>query len=128
MEIINKERLWETINDLAVITLEEQPWTRRSFTAKYNEGRKWLINEMRDIGLEVRVDEASNVIGRMIGIKPDLPPIVIGSHTDTVPSGGRFDGIAGVLVGLEVLKSLKEHNISTKHTIELVDFTAEEPS
>ncbi|MFF2853483.1 MULTISPECIES: M20 family metallo-hydrolase [unclassified Peribacillus] len=128
MELINKERLWGTIHELAAITIEQQPWTRRSFTAKYNEGREWLINQMRDIGLEVEVDEASNVIGRLIGTEPNLPPIVIGSHTDTVPNGGRFDGIAGVLVGLEIVRSLKEQNIPIKHTVEIVDFTAEEPS
>ncbi|MGX2960057.1 M20 family metallo-hydrolase [Peribacillus sp. JNUCC 23] len=128
MELINKDRLWKTINDLAAITIENQPWTRRSFTAKYNEGREWLINEMREIGLEVKKDEGANVIGRLIGTEPNLPPIVIGSHTDTVPNGGRFDGIAGVLVGLEIVKSLVEHNIAIKHTIEIVDFTAEEPS
>lgn len=128
MELINKDRLWKTINDLAAITIENQPWTRRSFTAKYNEGREWLINEMREIGLEVKKDEGANVIGRLIGTEPNLPPIVIGSHTDTVPNGGRFDGITGVLVGLEIVKSLVEHNIAIKHTIEIVDFTAEEPS
>ncbi|QTD41528.1 M20 family metallo-hydrolase [Sporosarcina sp. Te-1] len=128
MDIINETRLWKTINDLASITVENQPWTRRSFTAKYNEGREWLKNQMKDIGLEVEVDEASNVIGRLIGREPNLPPIVIGSHTDTVPNGGRFDGIAGVLAGLEIVRALTEHNISIRHTIEIVDFTAEEPS
>ena len=106
MELINKDRLWKTINDLASITIENQPWTRRSFTAKYNQGREWLMNEMREIGLEVKVDEGANVIGRLIGTEPNLPPIVIGSHTDTVPNGGRFDGIAGVLAGLEIVKSI----------------------
>ncbi|MFJ5623749.1 Zn-dependent hydrolase [Peribacillus loiseleuriae] len=128
MELINKDRLWKRINDLAAITIENQPWTRRSFTAKYNDGREWLMNQMREIGLEVKVDEGANVVGRMIGTEPNLPPIVIGSHTDTVPNGGRFDGIAGVLVGLEIVKSLIEHDIAIKHTIEIVDFTAEEPS
>ncbi|GHI01076.1 Zn-dependent hydrolase [Neobacillus kokaensis] len=128
MEIINKERLWGSVHELASITIEQQPWTRRSFTAKYNEGRKWIMVQMREIGLEVEMDAASNVIGRLIGTDPSLPPIVIGSHTDTVPDGGRFDGIAGVLVGLEIVRALKEHNIQIKHTIEIVDFTAEEPS
>ncbi|GKV54464.1 Zn-dependent hydrolase [Sporosarcina sp. NCCP-2222] len=128
MDLINETRLWKTINDLASITIENQPWTRRSFTAKYNEGREWLKNQMKDIGLEVEVDEASNVTGRLIGTEPNLPPIVIGSHTDTVPDGGRFDGIAGVLAGLEIVRALTENNISIRHTIEIVDFTAEEPS
>ncbi len=128
MDLINETRLWSTINDLAAITVEDQPWTRRSFTAKYNEGREWLMKQMRDSGLEVEIDEGSNVIGRLIGTEPDLPSIVIGSHTDTVPNGGRFDGIAGVLAGLEIVRALKENNIPVKHTIEVVDFTAEEPS
>lgn len=128
MELINKERLWDTVHALAAITIEGKPWTRRSFTAKYNQGREWLMNQMREIGLEVEMDAASNVIGRLIGTDPSLPSIVIGSHTDTVPDGGRFDGIAGVLAGLEIARSLKEQSIQLKHTIEIVDFTAEEPS
>ncbi|WP_153722460.1 M20 family metallo-hydrolase [Sporosarcina cascadiensis] len=125
---INEERLWKSVNDLAAITVEGQPWTRRSFTEKYNQGREWLIKQMKESGLSVRMDEASNVIGRREGTDSSLPPIVIGSHTDTVPDGGRFDGIAGVLAGLEIARTLHEQNIQLKYPIEIVDFTAEEPS
>ncbi|MDY0393522.1 hydantoinase/carbamoylase family amidase [Virgibacillus halophilus] len=126
--MINGERLWRNIHELAAISEEDKPWTRRSFTAKYNEGRKWLVKQMEEIGLEVQIDEAANVTGKRSGTNPELPPIVIGSHTDTVPDGGRFDGIAGVLAGLEVLRTLKEQDIQLPYTILLTDFTAEEPS
>ncbi len=128
MNKINGNRLWKNLHDLADISEKDQPWTRRSFTAKYNEGRQWLKQQMETTGLEVRVDEAANMIGEWVGTEPDLPPIVIGSHTDTVPSGGRFDGIAGVLTGLEVIRVIKEQDIHLRNTIQLVDFTAEEPS
>ncbi|BBI35332.1 Zn-dependent hydrolase [Cohnella abietis] len=103
-------------------------WTRRSFTAKYDQGRSWLEERMREAGLTVRIDEASNLIGTLIGTDPKLPSIMIGSHTDTVNGGGRFDGIIGVLGGIEVVRMLKESDIRLHHTLEVVDFTAEEPS
>ncbi len=125
---VNSTRLWESVHRLAEITEPGRPWTRRSFSPKFNEGRDWLIAEMERSGLNVAVDEAANVIGRLEGSSPNLPPLVIGSHTDTVPDGGRFDGIAGVLAGLEVARTLKEHNVQLARPLLIVDFTAEEPS
>ncbi|MCC3359160.1 Zn-dependent hydrolase [Bacillus sp. REN16] len=128
MNIINADRLWQDVMELATYTESGQPWTRRSFSKLYNEGRDWLIRKMEAAGLEIEVDAAANIIGRRAGQNPSLPPIVIGSHTDTVQDGGRFDGISGVLVGLEVLRTLNEKGIILEYPIELVDFTAEEPS
>lgn len=128
MERINSERLWNDIMTLAEFTEPDKPWTRRSFTNYYNSGRDWLINKMIEANLEVEIDSAANIIGRKEGKNKNLPPIVIGSHIDTVPAGGRFDGISGVLAGLEVIRTLNEEQIILNHTIELVDFTAEEPS
>lgn len=128
MSQINPERLWKDVMKLSEFTEPGLPWTRRSFTNKYNEGREWLKKRMLEAGLELEVDAAANVIGKRFGTNPELPPIVIGSHTDTVPNGGRFDGIAGVLVGLEVLRTLDENGVLLEHAIELVDFTSEEPS
>lgn len=125
---INADRLWEDVMTLASYTDPELPWTRRSFSERYNIGRNWLKDKMKQAGLTIEVDAAANVIGTYKGKNPNLPPIVIGSHTDTVPSGGRFDGIAGVLAGLEVIRILRENKIILEHSIVLVDFTAEEPS
>lgn len=125
---VNSDRLWQDVMTLANYTEPNRPWTRRSFTKRYNEGRDWLKSRMEEASLEVEVDAAANIIGKRKGLNHKLPPIVIGSHTDTVPDGGRFDGIVGVLAGLEALRALDEQRIKLDRTVELVDFTAEEPS
>ncbi|TDL75434.1 Zn-dependent hydrolase [Rhodococcus qingshengii] len=127
--IPNVERIQSDIEKLATFVNPEKPgWTRRPFTPWYFQGREWLKNQMLAIGMEVEVDSASNLIGRIQGTNPQLPPIIIGSHTDTVTGGGRFDGIIGVIGGLEIARMLKEMGISLRHSLEIVDFTAEEPS
>src|SRR5271166_3247848 len=94
---IDAHRLWKRIAALAEITDPERPWTRRSFTPLYLRGREWLAAEFRAAGLETTLDAAGNLVGRRAGADPNLPPIVVGSHTDTVVSGGRYDGILGVM-------------------------------
>ena len=82
----------------------------------------------RKPGSTVRIDAAGNLIGRLEGKNPALGVIAIGSHSDTVPSGGRFDGIAGVAAGLEVVRALRDAGAQLDHTLEIIDFLAEEPS
>ncbi|MDX3805428.1 hydantoinase/carbamoylase family amidase [Bosea thiooxidans] len=125
---IDQDRLWRRIEALSRITDPERPWTRRSFTQRFLEGRDWLAAEFRAAGLETEIDVAGNLIGRLAGADPALKPILIGSHSDTVPSGGRYDGILGVLAGLEVAQSFSERGDRLRHTLEVVDFLAEEPS
>jgi len=103
-------------------------WTRSSFTGLYREAREWLGGRMEDAGLVTRMDAAANLIGRLEGTEPGLPPLMIGSHTDTVRNGGRFDGIIGVLAGVEIVRLIREHRLRLRHPLELVDFTAEEPT
>jgi beta-ureidopropionase / N-carbamoyl-L-amino-acid hydrolase len=125
----NVERIQSDIEKLATFINPEKPgWTRRPFTAWYSQGREWIKNQMLSIEMEVEIDAASNLIGRITGTNPELPPIMIGSHTDTVTGGGRFDGIIGVIGGLEIARMLKETGIILNHSLEIVDFTAEEPS
>src|SRR5207244_1642886 len=81
-------------------------WTRRPFTAAYRAARAWLAARMQAAGLTTRVDAAGNLIGRRAGRRQALPPILVGSHLDTVAGGGRFDGSAGVLGALEVARCL----------------------
>lgn len=81
---------------------------------------------MHDAGLAVRVDAAGNTFGRCEGADPSLPPLVIGSHTDSVPQGGRFDGALGVLAALEVARTLRDRGITLRHPLEVVDFQNEE--
>src|SRR5438552_10475314 len=88
------------IRDLEALAGFTEPgfegWTRRAFSPAFIEGRAWLAAQMRDAGLAVAVDAAGNLIGRRAGAI-DRPALVIGSHTDTVPGAGRFDGMLGVL-------------------------------
>jgi N-carbamoyl-L-amino-acid hydrolase len=83
---------------------------------------------MRAVGLETRIDAAGNLIGRRSGRGGAKGVIMLGSHSDTVPSGGRFDGVAGVVAALEVARSLKERGVDLTHDLEIVDFLAEEVS
>ena len=125
---IDANRLWRRIEALSRITDPDRPWTRRSFSPLFLKGREWLANEFRTGGLATSIDAAGNLVGRLAGSDPNLKPIVIGSHSDTVPSGGRYDGILGVLAGLEVAQSLVERGDRLRHPLEIYDFLAEEPS
>jgi beta-ureidopropionase / N-carbamoyl-L-amino-acid hydrolase len=125
---LDPDRLWADVMALAQITDPERPYTRRSFTALFLEGRAWLARQFAEAGLVTRIDAAGNLIGRLEGTNPALGVIGIGSHSDTVPSGGRFDGIAGVATGLEIVRAFRDSGIRTGHTIEIIDFLAEEPS
>jgi N-carbamoyl-L-amino-acid hydrolase len=125
---IDSARLWQRLMDLARFTDPENPWTRRGFTPLFLEGRAWLTEQFDAAGLAPRLDAAGNLIGRLAGSDPDAPPILLGSHSDTVPAGGRFDGMLGVLAALEVAQSIREAGVTTRHPIEVVDFLSEEPS
>ncbi|NHN34159.1 Zn-dependent hydrolase [Paenibacillus agricola] len=123
------EKIRQDIDTLATFVDTSKPgWTRRPFTRWYVQSREWLTKQMTEIGMEVEIDAASNLIGRIPGSDPNLKPIMVGSHTDTVTGGGRFDGIIGVVAGLEIARSLKQAGITLCHPLEVVDFTAEEPS
>ncbi|HUG02833.1 MAG TPA: Zn-dependent hydrolase, partial [Steroidobacteraceae bacterium] len=89
-------------------------------------GREYIKALMRDVGLDVRVDTAGNLIGRRTGSDPDLPVIMMGSHIDSVPQGGNYDGDVGVIGAIEVARLLREQGIVTRHPLEIVSFTDEE--
>jgi len=125
---LDADRLWADVMALADITDPARPYTRRSFTALFLEGRAWLAQRFAEAGLTNGVDAAGNLIGRIEGNNPALGVIAIGSHSDTVPSGGRFDGMAGVATGLEIVRALHDSGTGLEHTIEIIDFLAEEPS
>ena len=125
----NKTRIQENIETLAMMVDETKPgWTRRPFTPWYKESRAWLKQQMEDCGMNVTIDAGANLIGKIAGKDTGLKPIMIGSHTDTVVGGGRFDGIIGVVAGLEIARRLQETGMTLRHPLEVVDFTAEEPS
>ncbi|SFZ80643.1 N-carbamoyl-L-amino-acid hydrolase [Devosia enhydra] len=116
------------IDALAQITEPGRPWTRRSFSPRFLQGRAWLAGRFAEAGLETRIDAAGNLIGRWSANNPHAAVLMTGSHSDTVPDGGRFDGIAGVLAGLAAIRALRAAGYDPVHTFELVDFLAEEPS
>jgi N-carbamoyl-L-amino-acid hydrolase len=98
---------------------------RIAFGAADWEGRRWVAQQMREIGLQVSSDAAGNTIGVYPG-RETLPAIAIGSHTDTVPGGGVYDGALGVLAGLACLRALHAANQRLRHPVVLINFTAEE--
>lgn len=100
--------------------------SRVAFSAADIAGREYITSLMRGAGLEVRIDAAGNIIGRRAGTDPALPVIMTGSHIDSVPQGGNYDGDVGVLGAIEVAELLHENGIATRHPFEFVVFTDEE--
>src|SRR5210317_1852374 len=89
-------------------------------------GRAYIMDLMKGAGLDTHVDTAGNIIGRREGNEPDLPPILFGSHIDSVPGGGNYDGDVGVIGAIEVIELLEANNIRTRHPLEVVVFSDEE--
>ncbi len=123
---IKPERIQADIDAISRFTDPGIPYTRRAFSPQYLESRAWLYKQFEDAGLSVRVDAAGNLIGRRG--EEGYPVLMMGSHTDTVQGGGRFDGILGVMAALEVARALNESSIELKHPLEIVDFVCEEPT
>lgn len=124
---VDTARIAADIEALADITEPGRPWTRRAFSPLFLEGRAYVERRMRDAGLETRIDHAGNLIGRRAG-RQGGGTLILGSHSDTVPEGGRFDGIAGLIAALEVARALTDKGIELDHDLEVVDFLAEEVS
>ena len=123
----NSEQIERWIENLAKFTDSEQSgYTRFSYTKEDIAARGYLIAEMKQLGLSVRMDRVGNVLGRREGKKKKGAPIVIGSHIDTVMSGGKYDGIAGVVTGLEVVRVLNEHGVELEDPIEVIAYAEEE--
>jgi len=125
---VDEARLWADHEALAGLTEPERRFTRRSFSPLFAEGRGWLERRFREAGLRTRIDAGGNLIGRLEGTDPGAGTLMTGSHSDTVPSGGRFDGISGVLAGIEVARCLTARGRALRHHLEVVDFLAEEAS
>jgi N-carbamoyl-L-amino-acid hydrolase len=124
---VNSDRLSESINRLAKIG--KQPSgsiCRLAFTPEDLQARYLVQQWMIEAGMTVRTDAAGNLIGTYAGTVEDAPALATGSHIDTVPSGGRFDGVLGVLAGIEVVRSLRANNLRLNHPIEVIVFTDEE--
>lgn len=124
---VNRKRLLDTINVSSSIgTLENGGLNRLALTEEDKEMRNIFVQWLQDEKLEVRYDDFGNIYGRRKGKWNDRPAVAVGSHLDTQPCGGRFDGVLGVLTALEVIRTLNENNIETDYPIEIVNFTNEE--
>lgn len=119
--------LQKCINDLAAFGAGERGMDRLAFTDSDRQARQYVMELMREIGMTVREDAFGNVIGRLQGIDPNAAPVVTGSHIDTVPDGGKYDGVVGVAGALYAVKRLQERAPLT-HPIEVIVFMAEESS
>jgi beta-ureidopropionase / N-carbamoyl-L-amino-acid hydrolase len=123
---INPQRLMADIETLATYTEPNTPgWTRRFPSLAYQQGRQWLRGHLEAAGLTTRLDPAGNLFGRRVG-SAALPPIHVGSHTDTVMGGGKYDGILGVLGALEAARAITEAGIQLRHPLVVADYLAEE--
>ncbi len=125
---INSDRLWKSLMDLAKIGATEKGGVRRlALTALDGQGRDLVVSWFKQAGMSVRVDRVGNIFARRAG-KKNVLPVATGSHIDTQPSGGKFDGNYGVLAGLEVVRTLNDLGIETDAPIEVCVWTNEEGS
>lgn len=126
---INGDRLWDSLMEMALIGATEKGGVcRLALTDLDKEARDLFVKWCKEAGCTIRIDKMGNIFARRKGKEDSMPPVVIGSHIDTQPTGGRFDGIYGVLAGLEVIRSLNDHNIETLAPIEASAWTNEEGS
>lgn len=124
---INSDRLWDSIMEMAKIGPGIAGGNnRQTVTDEDGEGRHLFKRWCDAAGLEMGVDEMGTMFARREGTDPSLPPVYVGSHLDTQPTGGKYDGVLGVLGGLEVVRSLNDLGIKTKHPIVVTNWTNEE--
>lgn len=124
---IDGQRLWQSLMDLAEIGATPKGGNcRLALTEEDRQGRELVTGWLREAGLTLRIDQIGNVFARRAGRRDDLLPVVTGSHIDTQPTGGRFDGCYGVLAGLEVMRVLDDHGIVTEAPLEVAIWTNEE--
>jgi N-carbamoyl-L-amino-acid hydrolase len=126
--MISKQRLAEQLKTLENFSSSESGITRLAFSDEDWQARSFIIETMTKAGLSIRTDAFGNVIGRLEGLDPKLPAIMSGSHADSVPQGGNYDGIVGILCAIEAITSLKESGWKNDHAVEIVLFMAEESS
>jgi N-carbamoyl-L-amino-acid hydrolase len=126
---VDRQRLISEIEALASISDAEPPAvTRIVFTPIDLKARTWLKARCEEAGLAVHQDPIGNTFARWAGSDPTLPPVGTGSHIDAIPNAGKYDGVVGVLGGLEAIRALQRSGFRPRHSIELLVFTAEEPT
>ncbi|WP_413481459.1 Zn-dependent hydrolase [Serratia proteamaculans] len=124
---VNGERLWQSLLDMARFgAIPKDGVTRLALSEEDRQARDQLRDWAKEAGCSVRVDRMGNMFLRREGTRPELAPVITGSHVDSQPNGGRFDGIYGVLAGLEVIRTLNDRQIATERAMEVVNWTNEE--
>ncbi|CAI0941580.1 N-carbamoyl-L-amino acid hydrolase [Serratia ficaria] len=124
---VNGIRLWENLMDMAAIGATKNGGNSRlALSAEDSAGRYKFINDCKRLGMTVVTDAIGNMFCRYEGSQPELDAVVVGSHLDTQPKGGRFDGVYGVLAALEAVRTLSEKRIIPKRSIEIAVWTNEE--
>ncbi len=124
---IDGPRLWATLMTMAQIGATPKGGVRRlALTEEDRRGRELFAAWCGEAGMTVRTDEVGNLFARREGTEAKAKPVLIGSHLDTQPEGGRFDGVYGVLAALEVVRTLNDHGVVTEKPIEIVSWTNEE--
>ena len=126
---INGQRLWDSLMQLAAIGATQKGGVcRLALSDLDKQGRDLVLGWAREAGMEIVVDKIGNGFMRRPGRNNSLPPIMTGSHIDTQPTGGKFDGNYGVLAGIEVVRTLNDHGVQTEAPIEVAFWTNEEGS
>nr|WP_067297988.1 Zn-dependent hydrolase [Marinobacterium profundum] len=126
---INAQRLWESLMQMGEIgATDAGGCCRLALTELDRQGRDLFVRWCREAGCDIHVDRIGNIYARRPGTDPEALPISTGSHLDTQPTGGKFDGIYGCLAGLEVIRTLNDHSIQTRRPVEVVIWTNEEGS
>jgi len=124
---VNGDRLWETIMEMAKIGPGVAGGNnRQTLTDDDAKGRELFNSWCEKEGLAMGLDTMGNMFARREGTDPNALPVMVGSHLDTQPTGGKYDGVLGVLGGLEIIRTLNDLDIKTKHPIEIVNWTNEE--
>ena len=124
---INGERLWDSLMEMAKIGPGIAGGNnRQTLTDEDSEGRHLFQKWCEAAGLTMGVDEIGNMFARRDGTDPDALPVYVGSHLDTQPTGGKYDGVLGVLGGLEIVRTLNDLGIQTRHPIVVTNWTNEE--
>ncbi len=127
MLTINGDRLWDRLMEMAKIGATDRGGVCRvALTDEDRDGRNLFVRWCKHIGCSVEVDQIGNIFARRPGENNEAPAVMIGSHLDSQPTGGKFDGALGVLAGLEVLETLNDNDITTPLPIEVVSWTNEE--
>ncbi|MCR9213466.1 MAG: Zn-dependent hydrolase [Proteobacteria bacterium] len=126
---VKGDRLWESLMEMAKIgATEKGGCCRLALTDLDKEGRDLFSDWCRQAGCTIKVDKMGNIFARRAGKNDDLAPVMTGSHLDTQPTGGKYDGVFGVLAGLEVLRTLNDFDVQTEHPVEVAVWTNEEGS